>query len=125
MLVGCEIFGPADAEPASIEVYPSELSLSPGDTARLDYIVRDRLGRELKGVSVQWKVPSNKVVSVNSDGRVIAYTVGMTRITAARGDIAGAAYVAVGGSASTTSATLPSRPTTSRAVTDSSLTESS
>jgi hypothetical protein len=95
-LVGCDLFGPADAEPASIAVYPSELSLAPGDTAWLDYIVRDRRGRELEGVSVRWQVPSNRVVSVNSNGRVIGYTPGVTRITATRDDIAGGAYVAVG-----------------------------
>lgn len=94
-MAACDVFGPEDDEPASIEVYPSELSMAPGDTAFLDYTIRNGRGVLLEGISVDWKLFS-EVASINSMGRVVAHAPGMVRITAERAGVMGVAYAAIG-----------------------------
>lgn len=95
-LGGCDVFAPADGGPASIEIVPSEVSLTPGDTVQLTYVVRDSRGRVLDDISMFWNWSDASVASLDHTGRLVARAPGLIRITAQGNGLEARAYAAVG-----------------------------
>jgi hypothetical protein len=74
-----------------VDVSPTALSLTVGDSARIQATLRDGIGNVLGGRSIIWVSSDPTTAIVSSDGRVVALNAGLATITAesegARGQV--------------------------------------
>src|SRR5690606_291546 len=97
VVVACS--SPTDAPPsnapASVSVAPATAMLvSVGDTVQLDAVVRNRRSEPV-AASVPWSEAPEAVVSVDTDGTVVALGNGTATVRAAAGSVSGTMTVTV------------------------------
>lgn len=81
--------------PASMQVSPASVSLSPSQTANLTATVRDASGNVMTGQPVSWSSSSNSVATVTQTGVVTGVAPGVVSISATSGGRSAAATVTV------------------------------
>ena len=82
---------------ASVEVVPSSVSLSVGETLQMNAVVRDADGNVLEGRYVTWSSSDSQVAAVDNHGVVSASAPGTAVITASSEGKQGTAAVVVTG----------------------------
>ena len=94
LVAGCETEVLSMVE-IDVEILPSSIALTQGDSATVSAIVRDSGGMALSGLSVTWTVDNPSVASVNSEGVVEGRAVGITTVRASKAGVSGEAQVRV------------------------------
>jgi hypothetical protein len=67
---------------SKVEILPSKVSLSVGDTQQLDALVTDLKNQEIKGLPVVWKSKNPAIAKVDKNGLVKAESSGLATIVA-------------------------------------------
>lgn len=80
---------------ASIEVFPSEVTVAIGDTVQFEVEARDSEGEEIEVQNVEWSLDNPEVGSIDSTGKFIPSGEGESQVIALIGDISGSAVVTV------------------------------
>jgi hypothetical protein len=116
---------PALQPPTSMELVPSETTISPGMKLSIAVIFRNNAGQPVASLPVTWSSDNSGVASVDGDGQVTGNSEGSTRIyaTASNGSqsFSGFAQITVVSADSLCGSSADSRPTYAPGTTFSSI----